>query len=98
MLARSHQLANRHVISLAELRQAVILRRVGCDAADKLQKLPTFSGGLKWGHGSERELHLQHMAAAGLGVVLAPEHMPHIPALKTIRIEEDPLGVVTPPH
>jgi hypothetical protein len=31
------------------------------------------------------------MAAAGLGVVLAPEHMPHIPALKTIWIEEDPL-------
>jgi DNA-binding transcriptional LysR family regulator len=91
MLARNHQLANRHVISLAELRQAMILRRVGCDAAHKLQKLPTFAGGLKWGHGSERELHLQHMAAAGLGVVLAPEHMPHIPALKTIRIEEDPL-------
>jgi DNA-binding transcriptional LysR family regulator len=49
MLARSHQLANRHVISLAELRQAVILRRVGCDAAHKLQKLPTLAGGLKWG-------------------------------------------------
>jgi DNA-binding transcriptional LysR family regulator len=91
MLARNHPLANRHAISLVELREAVILQRVGCDAARKLQKLPPFSGGLKWGHGSERDLHLQHMAAAGLGVVLAPEHMPHIPALKTIPIEEDPL-------
>jgi DNA-binding transcriptional LysR family regulator len=90
MLARSHPLANRHAVSLAELQEAIILQRADCDAARGLQALPSFSAGLKWGHGSERDAHLQHMAAAGLGVVLAPEHMPHIPALTTVPIEEDP--------
>jgi DNA-binding transcriptional LysR family regulator len=32
------------------------------------------------------------MAAAGLGVILAPEHMPRLPTLKTIRLEGDPVS------
>ncbi|XUJ35201.1 LysR family transcriptional regulator [Bradyrhizobium japonicum] len=39
------------------------------------------------GHCSGHDLHLQHMAAAGLGVILAPEHMPRLPTLKTIPLE-----------
>ncbi len=31
------------------------------------------------------------MAAAGFGVIIAPEHMPHLPALKTVPIEGDPI-------
>lgn len=41
------------------------------------------------GHSSAHDLHLQHMAAAGFGVILAPEHMPCLPSLKTIPIEGD---------
>jgi LysR substrate binding domain-containing protein len=37
-------------------------------------------------------LHLQHMAAAGFGVILAPEHMPRLPTLKTIPLEGDPVS------
>jgi hypothetical protein len=32
------------------------------------------------------------MAAAGFGVILAPEHMPHLPTLKTIPLEGDPIS------
>jgi DNA-binding transcriptional LysR family regulator len=39
MLARSHHLADRSAIGLAELREATILERIGCDAAHKVRKL-----------------------------------------------------------
>jgi DNA-binding transcriptional LysR family regulator len=32
------------------------------------------------------------MAAAGFGVMLAPEHMPRLPTLKTIPLEGDPVS------
>ena len=32
------------------------------------------------------------MAAAGFGVMLAPEHMPRLPTLKTIPLEGDPIS------
>jgi DNA-binding transcriptional LysR family regulator len=32
------------------------------------------------------------MAAAGFGVILAPEHMPRLPTLKTIPLEGDPVS------
>ncbi len=32
------------------------------------------------------------MAAAGFGVILAPEHMPHLPTLKTIPLKGDPVS------
>jgi DNA-binding transcriptional LysR family regulator len=32
------------------------------------------------------------MAAAGSGVILAPEHMPRLPALKAIPLEADPVS------
>ena len=43
------------------------------------------------GHASEHDLHLQHMAAAGFGIMLSPEHMPHLPSLKALPIEGDPV-------
>jgi DNA-binding transcriptional LysR family regulator len=32
------------------------------------------------------------MAAAGFGVMLAPEHMPRLPTLKTIPLEGNPIS------
>jgi hypothetical protein len=32
------------------------------------------------------------MAAAGFGVILAPEHMPRLPTLMTIPLEGDPVS------
>jgi hypothetical protein len=44
------------------------------------------------GHCSGHDLHLQHMAAAGFGVILEPEHMPRLPTLKTIPLEGFPVS------
>ena len=38
-----------------------------------------------------RNLQLQHLAAAGFGIILAPEHTPLLPSLKALPIEGDPL-------
>jgi hypothetical protein len=42
-------------------------------------------------HRANRNLHLQHLAAAGFGIILAPEHMPRLPSLKALPIEGDPV-------
>lgn len=91
VLAPGHAFANRPAITVDDLRETTILERVGCDMAPKIQK-SCFPAELPHlGHGSEHDLHLQHMAAAGFGIVLAPEHMPHLPPLKTLPIEGDPV-------
>jgi DNA-binding transcriptional LysR family regulator len=43
------------------------------------------------GHRGRRLAHLQHMVAAGLGLMLWPEHAPHLPGLVTRPIANDPL-------
>jgi DNA-binding transcriptional LysR family regulator len=89
MLSPDHQFANRSAITVDELRQVTRLERVGCDVAAQIQELCFPRHALQPGHASQQELHLQHMAAAGFGIILAPEHMPHLPSLKTIPIEGD---------
>ena len=42
-------------------------------------------------HRGHQENHLQHMAAAGLGVMLAPEHAPRVRGLVARPIEGDPV-------
>jgi DNA-binding transcriptional LysR family regulator len=91
VLAPGHALANRRSIAVDDLREATILERVGCDVAPKIHKTCFAEGLPQLGHGSEHDLHLQHMAAAGLGILLAPEHMPRLPSLKILPIEGDPV-------
>ncbi|CAN7754029.1 LysR family transcriptional regulator [Rhizobium sp. LjRoot258] len=90
VLAPSHELADRPVIAMDALREANILDRSYCDAARKFQHLfpdaPPHHN-----YRSCRDLHLQHLAAAGFGIVLAPEHMPRLPSLKALPIEGDPV-------
>ena len=91
VLAPNHQLANRPAIGVDELRETTLLERTGCDVASKIQK-SCFPDSLpRTVHCSRHDLHLQHMAAAGFGVILAPEHMPCLPTLKAIPIEGDPV-------
>jgi len=92
VLAPTHQLANRPSISIDDLRETVLLERAGCDVALKIQRLCFPEEPLQLGHCSGHDLHLQHMAAAGFGVILAPEHMPRLPTLKTIPLEGDPVS------
>ncbi|TPM88569.1 LysR family transcriptional regulator [Mesorhizobium sp. B2-1-5] len=89
VLAPTHRLANRLSIGIDDLRQTVLLDRAGCDVAPKIQQKYFPKGPPHLGHCSGHELHLQHMAAAGFGVMLAPEHMPRLPSLKTIPLEGD---------
>ena len=91
VLAPGHAFANRPSIALDDLREATILERVGSDVALKVHKSCFAQGWPQLGHGSEHDLHLQHMAAAGFGILLAPEHMPRLPSLKALPIEGDPV-------
>jgi DNA-binding transcriptional LysR family regulator len=92
VLAPTHQLANRRSIGIDDLRDTVLLERAGCDVAQKIQQLYFTEERPRLSHCSGHDLHLQHMAAAGFGVILAPEHMPHLPTLKTIPLEGDPVS------
>ena len=92
VLAPTHRLANRPSISIDDLRETVLLERAGCDVAAKIQRLYFPEEPPNLGHCSGHDLHLQHMAAAGFGVILAPEHMPRLPTLKTIPLEGDPVS------
>ena len=91
VLAPTHQLANRPSIGIDELREATLLERTGCDVAPKIRGKCFAEEPPHLGHSSEHDLHLQYMAAAGFGVILAPEHMPRLPGLKTIPLEGDPV-------
>ncbi|WP_342640269.1 LysR family transcriptional regulator [Rhodoligotrophos ferricapiens] len=89
VLAPTHQLANRPSIGIDDLRDTILLDRAGCDVAPKIKQTYFPKEPPHLGHCSAHEIHLQHMAAAGFGVMLAPEHMPRLPALKTIPLEGD---------
>jgi DNA-binding transcriptional LysR family regulator len=89
VLARTHRLAKRPSIGIDDLRQTILLERAGCDVTAKIKRVYFPDEPLNLGHCSSHDLHLQHMAAAGFGVILAPEHMPHLPTLKAVPIEGD---------
>jgi DNA-binding transcriptional LysR family regulator len=91
LLAPTHRLANRPSIGIDDLRETVLLERAGCDVALKMQRSCFPEEPLKLGHRSAHDLHLQHMAAAGFGVILVPEQ-PRLPTLKTIPLEGDPVS------
>jgi DNA-binding transcriptional LysR family regulator len=91
VLAPSHQLADLPVVGMEALREATILDRSNCDVTPKFQHLLFPDAPPHHNHRSSRDVHLQHLAAAGLGIVLAPEHMPRLPSLKALPIEGDPI-------
>ncbi|RXH24147.1 LysR family transcriptional regulator [Bradyrhizobium nanningense] len=91
VLSPSHELAGLPVIGMKALREAIILDRLDCDVAPKVHRLCFPDALPHYNHRSSRDLHLQHLAAAGFGIVLAPEHMPRLPSLKALPIEGDPV-------
>jgi len=92
VLAPTHRLANRPSIDIDDLRETILLERTDCDVAPKIQQSYFPEKPPQLGHCSGHDLHLQHMAAAGFGVILAPEHMPRLPTLKTIPLKGDPVS------
>jgi DNA-binding transcriptional LysR family regulator len=92
VLAPTHQLANHPSIGIDDLRETVLLERAGCEVAPKIQRCFFPEEQLQLGYCSGHDLHLQHMAAAGFGVLLAPEHMPRLPTLKAIPLQGNPIS------
>jgi DNA-binding transcriptional LysR family regulator len=92
VFSQQHPMATQTVVPLQDLHEVVFLERVGCDFADRF-KQACFADcpGPKLAHRSDQERHLQQMASAGFGAILAPEHAPRLPSLAAIPIEGDPV-------
>ena len=92
VLSRKHPMATQTVIPLQALHDVVFLERVGCDVAGRFKQV-CFANhpGPKVAHRSDQEGHLEQMACAGFGAILAPEHAPRLPSLAAIPIEGDPV-------
>ena len=90
--APAHRLASRDAIALPALEGETLLGRRGCDATMRLQELcaaAQITPRLR--HLSDSEEHIQHLALAGLGIALLPEHLPVLPALVTRPLAEPAL-------
>jgi DNA-binding transcriptional LysR family regulator len=92
LTAVDNPLARLKGIPIETLAKAVWLERIGCEVARYFWKsyFPERKEP-RIGHRSRQDCHLQHMVAAGLGVMLAPEHAPHLTSLVARPIEGDPL-------
>ena len=92
VVSRKHPMARQTVIPRQDLHEVVFLERVGCDVAGRF-KQACFADqpGPKVVHRSDQERHLQQMASAGFGAILAPEHAPRLPSLAAIPIDGDPV-------
>ena len=91
VLAPSHELADLPAIGMEALREATILDNFNCDVVPKVNRLCFLDSPPHHNHRANRNLHLQHLAAAGFGIILAPEHMPRLPSLKALPIEGNPV-------
>jgi LysR substrate binding domain len=79
-------------IPIDALAKAVWLERIGCDVVRRFWKSNILGHREpKISHRSRQDCHLQHMVAAGFGVMFSPEHAPHLPSLVARPIEGDPL-------
>ncbi len=90
-LAPSHELADLPAIGMEALREANILDRSYCDVAPKFHRICFPDAPPHHNHRSNRDSHLQHLASAGFGIIIAPEHMPRLPSLNALPIEGDPI-------
>jgi DNA-binding transcriptional LysR family regulator len=92
LTAAEDPLASLGQIPIDALAETAWVERIGCEVARRFWQ-SHFPGGEepKIGYRGRQESHLQHMVAAGLGVMLAPEHAPHLPTLVAREIAGDPL-------
>jgi DNA-binding transcriptional LysR family regulator len=89
VLPATHHLADKQALTSADLQTTTILCGPDCDTAHKTPR--SMRERAPSSHRSEQESHLQHMAAAGFGIVLAPEHMPRVAPLVSVPLEKDPI-------
>jgi DNA-binding transcriptional LysR family regulator len=89
LMPRTSPLAQGSTVSAEVLANATWVDRVG----DNPLWQGLFPPGVepRIAHRGRRLAHLQHMVAAGLGLMLWPEHAPHLPGLVTRPVASKPL-------
>jgi DNA-binding transcriptional LysR family regulator len=92
VLDQRQPMASQSLVPLHALREIAFLEWVGCDVAARFrQTCFADHAGPIIVHRSAHESHLQQMAAAGFGAILAPEHAPRLASLTAVPIEGDPV-------
>ncbi|HEX3754987.1 MAG TPA: LysR family transcriptional regulator [Rhizomicrobium sp.] len=85
-------LREHEIIPLDLLAEQTWLDRAGCDVTARFWATHFPDGKRPWiSHRGHREEHLHQMVAAGLGVLLSPEHVPCPPRVIARPIEGDPI-------
>jgi DNA-binding transcriptional LysR family regulator len=93
VVALNHPFAQFKAIPLAALEQTVWLEREECEAHSRFERMCFGAGSKpKVAHRGRQEDHLQHMAAAGFGALLVPEHVPCLSNVVSRPVEGDPLS------
>jgi DNA-binding transcriptional LysR family regulator len=86
------RLAGQEEVSIEDLATATWLERSGYEGTSaSLGKLLPPGVEVKVGHRGASLAYLQYMVSAGLGLMLWPEHSPHLDSVTTRMIEGDPL-------
>ena len=92
LAARSHPFAAMPSVPLDALGDVAWLDLVGCEPVGRFWQARALQGSqVRIAHRSRDMGHLQHMAEASLGVVLAPKHLPRLPSLTARSIVDKPL-------
>jgi DNA-binding transcriptional LysR family regulator len=89
LVPRDSSLATMAEVSIDLLKDETWLERADCDAFNQIWRglfPPDYEPHI--GHRGRHLGHLQHMVAAGLGLMLWPEHAPHLPGLVTRPFRE----------
>ncbi|MBI2260581.1 MAG: LysR family transcriptional regulator [Caulobacterales bacterium] len=77
---------------IGDLVEAAWLERIGCDLLRSFWRAHVGDGhDLRISHRGRSFPHLQHLCAAGLGLLLLPEHAPRLSSLTARPLEGDPL-------
>jgi DNA-binding transcriptional LysR family regulator len=84
-----HPFAGNSEIGLEDLRGQTMLERVGHDGRDSFRQTVFEGVEPRFGHRSKHDTQLQHLAAAGFGVLISPEHMPRHPGLMAVPLRSD---------
>jgi DNA-binding transcriptional LysR family regulator len=93
VVAPGHPFARFEEVPVAALEQTVWLEGEECEAHSLFERMSFGTRiGPKVFHRGRQGDHLQHMAAAGLGALLMPEHVPRLSNVLSRPIEGNPLS------
>lgn len=89
LVKAGHPFAGHSDIGLEDMRGQTILERVDHDRRDTFRQAVFEGVEPSFGHRSKHDAHLQHLAAAGFGALISPEHMPRHPGLTAVPLRSD---------